>query len=266
MKKNSIGIFDSGFGGLTAMKQIRALLPNENILYFGDTARLPYGNKSAETIRGYCQENITFLLSQKIKVLVIACHTACTTALEHLKEICSIPMIGITENGIREVAKVTKTKQIAVVGTHRTITSGVYQQRIQETLPSAKVYGIACPLFVPLVEEGYIDHPITSLIIKEYLSVLKNNPIDTVLLGCTHYPLLEPLLQKELGPSITLIDPALSCAEQTRTFLNEMDWLNPQIDPPLYTFFVSDDPEKFQRLGQAFLNYPIEKVQPIIVK
>jgi glutamate racemase len=260
MKRNSIAIFDSGFGGLTAMRHIRALLPQENIIYFGDTARLPYGNKSPETLFNYCVENVSFLLEQQIKVLVIACHTACTTALGRLKDRYPIPIIGIMEQGIEEVVQSTRTQKIAIIGTRTTIASHVYQQCIREKLPSAEIHAIACPLFVPLVEEGFCDHPIAALIVKEYFSPLQNSGIDTLLLGCTHYPLLQSLIRKELGDAVVLIDPAIGCAEKTRQLLVDHALLNTGQESPQYTFYVSDDPEKFRVLGQTFLNCPIDTI------
>ena len=266
MKTNSIGIFDSGLGGLTAMRHIRTVLPHENILYFGDTARLPYGNKSPDTIIGYCMENVAFLLEQQIKVLVVACHTACTAALDILREQFDIPIIGIMEQGIDEVILTTQTQKIAIAGTRTTIDSGVYQKRIRQRLPSVDIHAIACPLFVPLVEEGYSDHPIASLIINEYLRSLKDSSIDTLLLGCTHYPLLLPLIGKELGSSIALIDPACRCAQTVFQLLTTLDLLNPQSNDGHCAFFVSDDPTKFQHLGKTFLNYPIVDISCVQTK
>lgn len=256
----SIGIFDSGFGGLTVMRAIRTLLPYENIVYFGDTARLPYGSKSPETILRYSLENAEFLENLGVKVLVIACHTACSIALEHLRASLDIPIIGITEQGIEEIARTSKTGQIAILGTRATISSGVYQQNIQKKLPSANISPICCPLFVPLVEEGYINHPMTDMIVQEYLSPLKTLAIETVLLGCTHYPLLHAIIQKELGPNVSLIDPAATCAEKTKEILEEHHLLNNGDQSPSYQFYVSDDPDRFRHHGQTFLNYPIEHV------
>jgi glutamate racemase len=260
MKENSIGIFDSGFGGLTAMRHIRSLLPAENIIYFGDTARLPYGNKSPDTILRYSEENISFLIEKKIKILVIACHTACTAALDHLRKQFNIPIIGIMEQGIEEAVLSTRSQKIGVLGTRTTIASNVYQHRLKLHLPKAAVYGIACPLFVPLVEEGFNDHHIASLIVKEYLEPLKDKGIDTLLLGCTHYPLLLPLLQKGIGESVCLIDPAAPCAKETKRLLASLDLLNPQTEGPRYEFYVSDDPEKFRSFGKIFLQHPIDHI------
>lgn len=261
----SIGIFDSGFGGLTVMRAIQHLLPYENILYFGDTARLPYGNKRADTIIRYSLEAASFLASQGIKALVIACHTACSAALDELRAHFPLPIIGIIEQGVEEILRLSTSGQIAILGTRATISSGVYQTQISTRLPSAELSPIACPLFVPLVEEGYVAHPLAELVAKEYLTPLKERPIDTVLLGCTHYPLLQKIISQELGPNVTLIDPAHSCAEKTRQLLTLEGLLSSQKEKPHYQFYVSDDPEKFRTLGKMFLDYPIEHVfhQPI---
>jgi glutamate racemase len=257
----SIGIFDSGLGGLTVMRAIRELMPYENIIYFGDTARLPYGSKSAETILRYSLENASFLVKQGIKVLVIACNTACSAALDQVREACEIPVVGITDQGVEEVSRLLPDGKVAILGTRATITSGVYQQQLLARCNTLELFAISCPLFVPLVEEGYNDHPMSALIVQEYLRPLKNRDIKGVLLGCTHYPLLQSMIQHELGEEVLLIDPATACAERTRELLAEMNLLNPSATLPHYQFFVSDDPEKFRLLGKTFLNYPIEHVQ-----
>jgi glutamate racemase len=267
----SIGIFDSGFGGLTVMRAIRHVLPHENIIYFGDTARLPYGSKSADTIARYSLESASFLVSQGIKVLVIACHTACAATLEQLRKAFSIPIIGITEQGIEEISRSldfkqmepkTRTGRIAILGTRATISSGVYQQQIGQRLPQIEFASISCPLFVPLVEEGYTEpeHPLVQAIVQEYLRPLKHKPVDAVLLGCTHYPLLHATIKQELGSDVILVDPAAACAEKTRQLLEDQHLLTTQRIHPHYQFYVSDDPEKFRLLGKMFLDYPIEHV------
>src|SRR5579862_3953670 len=187
MKKNSIAIFDSGFGGLTAMRHIRALLPQENIIYFGDTARLPYGNKSPETLFNYCVENVSFLLEQQIKVLVIACHTACTTALERLKDKYPIPIIGIMEQGIEEVIHSTRTQKIAIIGTRTTIASNVYQQRIKEKLPSAEIHALACPLFLPWSKKAFAIIPSLHSLSKNTFPLCK---IQTSIPFCSDAPII----------------------------------------------------------------------------
>lgn len=260
LSTSSIGIFDSGFGGLTVMRAIRAFLPHENIIYFGDTAHLPYGSKSPETIRRYAKENVTFLKDLGIKVLVIACHTACSAALDILRECFDIPIVAILEQGVEAIADASKTGHIAVLGTNATISSGVYQQLLQKKIPTARVSPIPCPLFVSLVEEGYTDHPLTTLAVQEYLSHLKSGPVDAVLLGCTHFPLLNSIIQRELGPHVHIVDPAERCALQTKELLSQLLLLNPSQQNPHYQFYVSDDPEKFRHHGKNFLNYPIEHI------
>jgi glutamate racemase len=249
-----IGIFDSGFGGLTVMRHIQALLPFEEILYFGDTARLPYGDKSPKTITEYCLERSRFLVEKGIDILVIACHSACSVALSCLRAHFSIPIIGITEYGLNEIPQEAKT--VVILGTRATITAGLYEKRIHARFPNAEILGLACPLFVPLVEEGYYDHLIASLVVKEYLQPLQNKRIDAVILGCTHYPLLQKMLQQELK-DIPLIDPGAECA---LALLNVYRPAGVKEAPPRHTFYVSDHPEKFRSLGEVFLKGPIETI------
>lgn len=257
----SIGIFDSGFGGLTVMHAIRQALPHENIIYFGDTARLPYGNKSAETILRYVVECSNFLLSKEIKLLVIACHTACSFALEQLSPTFPIPLVGVIPPAVEELGLLPRCEKIVILGTRSTIASGVYQDKVKKHLPFSLVTAIPCPLFVPLVEEGYTHHPLTDMAVQEYLRPLRDQKIDAALLGCTHYPLLLSTIRKELGDDVSLIDPALACAQKVLHLLRAENLLNPQTSRPHYQFYVSDDPSKFRLLGQNFLNYPIEDVR-----
>lgn len=259
-KLSSIGVFDSGFGGLTVMRALKKVLPQENICYFGDTARLPYGNKSPETILRYTQESSAFLIDQGIKLLVIACNSACTAALSTLETTIQIPLFGVIAPGVEEAIRSTSNGRIAILGTRATISSNTYQEAIQNRLPNAEIFALSCPLFVPLVEEGYIEHALTEMTIREYLRPLQQKEIDTLLLACTHYPLLQPLIQKELGASVKVVDPAQSCAEQVRTFLLQNNLANPQKEAPHYQFYVSDDPEKFRLLGPTFLHHPIEHI------
>jgi glutamate racemase len=261
---SSIGIFDSGFGGLTVMRAICELMPHENMIYFGDTARLPYGSKSADTILRYSLENASFLAKQGIKVLVIACNTSCSAALEQVRKASNVPVIGITEQGVEEVIRLLPKGKIGILGTHATITSQIYQQQILSRNCALELFAIPCPLFVPLVEEGYVEHPMSALVVQEHLRPLKNQGIKGTLLGCTHYPLLQATIQKELGQDVLLIDPASACAKKTRELLAQKNLLNPSHSLPHYQFFVSDDPEKFQLLGKVFLNYPIEHVSAIL--
>lgn len=239
-----IGLFDSGIGGLTVMKEIMRALPQESLIYFGDTARVPYGGKSQETIIRYSLENASFLLEKQIKLLVIACNTASAFALKSLQETLSIPVIGVIEPGAKEAARTTNNQRIAILGTKGTIQSGAYQQAIKALLPDAHLFPIACPLWVPLVEESLFHHPATRLLVKEYLIPLKGQEIDTMLLGCTHYPFLTTLIQEEMGSHVSLIDSASTCAEQVATLLKDQH-LETKEQAASYCYFVSDDPEKF---------------------
>ncbi len=245
------------------MNAIRRVLPHENIVYFGDTARLPYGNKSPETVLRYAVECSNFLLNKEIKLLVIACHTACSLALDELTSTFPLPIIGVIPPAVEELARLQRKEKIAILGTRATIASGVYQDKIREQLPHSRISAIACPLFVPLVEEGYTHHPLAEMAIQEYLRPLREEKIDAALLGCTHYPLMQALIQKELGKEVALIDPALACADKVAELLRVENLLNSQTGQPRYQFYVSDDPAKFRLLGQQFLSYPIEDVRTV---
>lgn len=259
-----IGIFDSGVGGLTVMQQMMRALPHEDMVYLGDTLHLPYGGKSPNTIVRYSIENAIFLMEQKIKVLVIACNTASSYALERLQDIFNIPVVGTIKPAAIHAAKVTRNGKIAILGTKATIASGAYQQEIHRFLPEAELFPIACPLFVPLVEEHFIDHAATQLIIDSYLKPLKTSQVDTLLLGCTHYPLLKDTIQKVVGDEVTLVDSAVACAHTVCQLLKENDLISKQQVKPQYRYFVSDDPEKFQTLGKTFLGDAIDSVELIM--
>lgn len=257
----SIGLFDSGIGGLTVLQQLVRVLPHENFVYFGDTARLPYGEKSRETIIRYSIENSIFLFEKNIKMLVIPCNTATSFALDKLQQIFSIPVIGVIEPGAESAVATTRNGRIAVLGTRGTIQSHSYQKAILKHAPNAFILPIACPLFVPLVEENYVDHPATHLIVEEYLKPIRNQNIDTLLLGCTHYPLLKKLIAKVVGDQLTIIDSATSCAEKVAKILNQLQLKKDHTHPGQIRYYVSDDPQKFQKHGRAFLNLPIDHVE-----
>jgi glutamate racemase len=261
MSSASIGVFDSGFGGLTVMNAIISLLPSENISYFADTIHLPYGNKSPEAILEYSCQSIEFLGKQGIKLLVIACHTSCVTALPFLQKQFPFPIIGIATAGIKALVSQKKTDHLAFLGTQTTVASGVYQKMIQDKLPSSKVTAIACPLFVPLVEMGYINHPIlTKNAVQEHLRPLKKESVDAVLLACTHYPLLKEPIQKELGDQVLIIDPSMSCAMEVKKLLSKKNLLNRTSISAQYQFYVSDNPERFQTTCKLFFSSPITSV------
>lgn len=257
----SIGLFDSGIGGLTVMREIAALLPDEHLIYFGDTARLPYGNKSSDAILRFALDSSNFLLSQNIKLLLVACHTACAHALKELQRQLPIPVLGVMVPGIEQLLAVTQTNHVAILGTSSTISSGVPQSLLLASRPSLQIQAISCPLFVSFVEEGLHAHPAAKLIVEHYLSLLKNSTVDAVCLACTHYPLLAPLIQEFLGSSVTLIEPAHPSAQRVRKLLFEEGLLNkvPRLLP--HRFYVSDNPDKFRRLATIFFNAPIDKVE-----
>lgn len=260
-KTKAIGIFDSGIGGLTVMKEIMEKLPNEKLIYFGDTARVPYGDKSPETILRYSIENSIFLMEYQVKMLVIACNTASAYAVNKLKQILKIPVIDVVSPGADKAVSCTKNNKIAVLATRATTQSGVYPLEIKKRKPEAEVYSVACPLLVPLIEEHYFDHVATRLIIRDYLAPLKNTEIDTLLLGCTHYPLLRNLIQEEIGPEVVLIDSASSCAEYVAVHL-EREELHSNLDQsPNHAYFASDYPEKFKVHGTKFLGRDILQVE-----
>lgn len=252
---STIGIFDSGLGGLTVMREVAKALPFENLVYLGDTARVPYGEKSDATIIDYSLENARFLATHEIDLLVVACNSATVSALPSLKRTYRLPILGVVEPGVESALNATKTGRIGVIGTRRTVESQAYEKAICSVCPDAFVKSVACPLLVPLVEEGYIDHLATRAIADEYLAPLRDAKIDTLLLGCTHYPLLRPLLEEIMGPEVTVIDSAHACAQKVKEIVGETS-----STAGLQTFFVSDDPEKFRRLGSHFLGSEISQV------
>lgn len=261
MSQQSIGIFDSGLGGLTVMREVVRKLPFEHVIYFGDTARVPYGNKSPTTVKRYSLENAIFLMEHDIKILVVACNTASSFSVEKLKKIFNIPVVDVIAPSIEEVRKVTVKGRIGVLGTRATIQSGVYQRKIQEKIPDAQVTSVACPLLVPLVEEGLLEHAITQLMIREYLTPLLKASVDTIVLACTHYPLLKNLIGKECQGKVgKVVDSASCCAGQVQKVLFAEGLENRDCQQESHHFFVSDNPEGFQRHGEAYLGFPIETV------
>jgi len=258
--ENPIGVFDSGIGGLTVFKELMRILPNENIVYFGDTARVPYGTKSEKTIKEYSIQNTKFLLSQKVKAIVIACNTSSAVALNEIQSMTEIPVIGVIKPGSRAAAKNTKNKKVAVIGTTATILSKAYEKEIQSIDPTIEVYGKACPLFVPVVEEGWSNHKIAELAAEEYLGELRKHSIDTMVLGCTHYPLLKNTIQKVMGENVILVDSGVETAKVVKEILERENLLNQSSLKPNYTFFVSDLPQKFKQVGEMFLEREIDNL------
>lgn len=256
-----VGVFDSGIGGLTVAHEIIRQLPHESLVYFGDTARVPYGPKSPETVRRYSREIAAFLHDQGVKGIVIACNTATAHALTALRDEMDMPVIGVVEPGARAAVAATRQGHIGVIGTLGTIKSGAYERAIRAIDPDVQITMRACPLFVPLVEEGWTDHDATRLVAREYLEPLIAADIDTLVLGCTHYPLLKPLLKEVLGSSVRLIDSAEETAAETaRTLAAGNLAAEPDADPT-YRFVASDDPLQFLQLGQRFLGGTMEGVE-----
>jgi glutamate racemase len=249
----AIGIFDSGIGGLTVFKAIKKLLPNEKLIYFGDTARIPYGTKSEKLVQQYALEDAVFLLQYNIKMIVIACNTASSMALDFLKSRLEIPVIGVVIPGSAGAVRETKNKTIGVIGTSATINSGAYKAAILSRMENARIYSQACPLLVPLVEEGWLEGNITELILNNYLSDILTNKPDTIILGCTHYPLLSNTIQQISGQGVTLIDSGKETARYVEQVLAENNLLNEDAFDSTDQFFVSDIPQKFEAIGTRFL-------------
>jgi glutamate racemase len=256
-----IGVFDSGIGGLTVASELIRQLPDEALIYFGDTARVPYGPKAPSTVRRYSREIAAFLAREGVKAIVVACNTATAHALSALRAELRVPVIGVIEPGARAAVAGTRSGNIGVIGTAGTIRSEAYERAIRELAPEARITALACPLFVPLVEEGWIDTEPTRLIAREYLAPLIDTEVDTVVLGCTHYPLLKPVLADILGTGVRLIDSAAETAAEARRVLGERGIGAPPTSEPLRRFVASDDSSQFLRLGQRFLGRALDAVE-----
>ncbi|MBZ0157847.1 MAG: glutamate racemase [Alphaproteobacteria bacterium] len=260
--ENSIGIFDSGIGGLTVLKEVRRLLPEEHIIYLGDTARVPYGIRSPETVLRYSFECTEFLMQQKIKLLVIACNTVSATSLAALHQKLPIPVVGVIEPGARAAVHSTKCKRIGIIGTEATIKSSAYLKAITSLDRDIEVFGLACPLFVPLVEEGWTEGEIARMIGEKYLGSMRDKGTDTLVLGCTHYPLLKSMIQEVMG-DITLIDSAVETAKTVAEVLVGNGMLRRGEEPATDMFYVTDSPEKFVAVGERFLQRKIGRIERI---
>ena len=249
-----IGIFDSGVGGLTVARAIMQQIPEYDIVYFGDTAHTPYGTKSSETVIGYTINNIEFLLSRGAEIIVIACNTASSVATAPVLKQFSVPIFEVITPAVELAVQASKNLNFGIIGTRATITSGIYETKIIENQPQARVYSVACPLLVPLVEEGWLDKAETAMIVKKYLQPLKTRQIDTLILGCTHYPLLKKVIQRKIGRRVHLIDSSISVSNSVKDFLAA----NTQIDRRLgrndhLTLFVSDVTDQFKKIAEMTL-------------
>ena len=263
MSERAIGVFDSGVGGLTVLRELRSQVPGESLVYLGDTARVPYGTKSSPTVLRYAHEAARFLLTKQVKLLVVACNTASAVALDDLAKHNQIPVVGVIEPGARRALEVTSNGRIGVVGTEGTIRSGAYERALRAGRPDVIVHAAACPLFVPLAEEGWAGHEVARLTAREYLTPLLDKGIDTLVLGCTHYPLLKQMLQEVVGPDVQLVDSAQETAKAVAAQLKEHQLLRQTtpVQPPRY--FVTDIPDRFERVGGAFLGEKLQGVTTV---
>ncbi|MEE9554668.1 MAG: glutamate racemase [candidate division Zixibacteria bacterium] len=262
-RNKAIGIFDSGIGGLTVASEIFKSLPNEDIIYFGDTGRTPYGPRSAEIVKKFSRQDVNFLIGKGVKFIVVACNTASAMALDYIGGIYEIPMIGVITPGATAAAKKTKSKRIGVIGTQGTIASLSYQKALKSIDRDFQVFPKPCPLFVAMAEEGYVDKPATRLIADDYLGELRKKEIDTLILGCTHYPLLKKTIADVMGSKVKLIDSAEETARDVKKTLSRLKLLNPSVKPGKKRFHVSDSPGKFKKIGERFLGRKIGKVELI---
>lgn len=264
LRQRPIGVFDSGVGGLTVVRALMERLPLENIVYFGDTARVPYGVKSVATIEHFSGQITDFLLGQQVKMLIIACNTMAAVAAHVVKARAGdIPVLDVIEAGAQAAVALPHSRPVGVIGTPTTINSNAYARRMHALDPSVRVYSQACPLFVPLVEEGWLDHAVTRLTAEEYLRPVLAEDVGSLVLGCTHYPLLKPLLQDVVGPSVHLVDSAITTAEQAAQVLTLQGLANTNPDPSRYRYFVTDIPLRFQTIGERFLGRALTDVSKV---
>ncbi len=268
-KDAPVGVFDSGLGGLTVVREIIRQLPEENIVYFGDTARVPYGSKSQSTVIHYTEQILRFLYTKEVKAIVVACNTVSAYALEEVKAGVPVPIIGVVKPGARVAAHATVNGRVGVIGTEATVNSGLYSSYIMELAPDVKVFSRACPLFVPLAEEGLWKDPVTTEIAARYLADLKAADIDTLILGCTHYPLLRSTIREVMGNSVNLVNPAYETAVELRRTLEHFDLMREtglEQKQPSYSFYVSDDPERFRRFASGVLKAEIPAAEKIAIE
>jgi glutamate racemase len=263
--QKSIGVFDSGIGGLTVVRALLEKLPNENIVYFGDTARVPYGSKSAQVVREYTQDDTDFLLSKDVKMIVVACNTVSAVALDVVQKRANLPVTGVIIPGAEAAMNSTKSKRIGVIGTAGTVNSNAYAHELKRLNNSVNVFSKACPLFVPLVEEGWLENKATELIVHDYLFPLITEKIDTLILGCTHYPLLKKTISKVTKGSVTLIDSGEAAAATVETMLENLGLRNTSKEKPNVQFFVSDAPEKFTSVGELFFGKKLGVVRRVVI-
>jgi len=257
-----IGVFDSGLGGLTVVRSIRKILKNESIIYLGDTARLPYGSKSQKSIIKFSNQNVSFLLQKKVKAIVVACNSSSSVAIEELKKRFNIPIFGVIEPGSYEAIKATKNSKIGVIGTTATIKSSAYQKELKKRKKNIKIFTKACPLFVPLIEEGWSEHKITYEVAEIYLSELRRKKIDTLIMGCTHYPMIKKVINHTMNGEIKLIDSGEAVAFWLKNYLKNSKTLAKNQNT-FYHYYLTDYPQKFKRIAEEFLGEPLTYVKNV---
>lgn len=258
-----LGVFDSGIGGLTVVRALTDHLPHENIVYFGDTARVPYGPKSSQVVREYAAQDTDVLLEHEVKMIVIACNTVSAVALDIVQKRSKVPVVGVIIPGAEAAVRATAKKRVGIIGTMGTINSNAYTNALRQIDPDIQSFSQPCPLFVPLAEEGWTEHKATELIAKEYLFPLTLEKIDTLILGCTHYPILKNVIAKVLHHNVTLIDSGEATAEAVAQLLHQLDMHNTSKLKPNLQFFVSDVPHKFTEVGERFLGQKLGRVHRI---
>jgi glutamate racemase len=261
MNEKPIGVFDSGIGGLTVVHALTTHLPHENIVYFGDTARVPYGPKSPQVVREYAAQDVDFLVARDVKMVVIACNTVSSVALDVVQKRAGVPVVGVILPGAAAAVAASAKKRVGVIGTRATVNSNAYAHAIRQLDAGIEVFARECPLFVPLAEEGWVDHKVTDLVAREYLFPLTLEKIDTLILGCTHYPLLRSAIRSAVGPAVTLIDSGEAAALEVARVLDHHGLRNPSPHTPRLQFFVSDVPSRFGEIGERFLGRTMGRVQ-----
>jgi len=260
MSSRPIGVFDSGIGGLTVVRELFRQIPGESIIYFGDTARVPYGSKSDETVRSFALQDALFLAQQGVKLIVVACNTASSNSLDLLREKIPMPIEGVIQPGARAAVEATRSGRIGIIGTDSTIASRAYERAIEELNKDISIFARSCPLFVPLAEEGWVDDPITAQVAERYLSHLRRCRVDVLVLGCTHYPLLQDIIARTMGPEVTLIDSATATASEVGRILDRGKLRNLGTKTPEHHFYVSDLPRRFGEVGERFLGSSLAHV------
>ncbi|MEW6212737.1 MAG: glutamate racemase [Acidobacteriota bacterium] len=263
LKDRPIGIFDSGVGGLTVFRALERLLPNESLIYLGDTARIPYGTRSVETVQRYSLEVASFILSKQVKAIVIACNTASALAADFLRSRFDLPIIGVIRPGARRAVEETRSLSVGVIGTEATIASGAYQRAIHNINPEIEVIAAACPLFVPLAEEGWTDHAVTEMVAREYLARMHDSPADALVLGCTHYPILRPVIERVMGEKIRCIDSGEAVAMEVARQMEESGLARESREPRTESFYVTDSAARFRRVAELFLGRPLVSLEVV---